>query len=159
MHRGMCPRGCIQGKCAYAFSNSRYPLNPLCSAATRLLLCRHHQQPLLCVCVCLCPPLSPFAQSGYCVVTSHRLLWVDAVAAPASGRSCHLPLDTIHSVHKRTQFGLNVMNPKVRLEVKLFVDRNFKVANSKCSCCGTHCDVAQAQGVPLLGLCSRVVCV
>jgi hypothetical protein len=72
-------------------------------------------------------------QSGYCVVTSHRLLWIDAAATPSPGRSCHMPLDSIHSVHKRVQYTINLMNPKVRLEVKLFVDRHFKIANSKCT--------------------------
>jgi hypothetical protein len=42
-----------------------------------------------------------------------------------------MPLDTIHSAQKRVQYGLNVMNPKVRLEVKVFVDRHSKLTNSK----------------------------
>jgi len=71
-------------------------------------------------------------QNGYCFVTSHRLLWIDAAAAtPDPGRSCHLPLDTIACVTKRVQYGLNLMNPKVRLEVKLYVDRHYKVTNSE----------------------------
>jgi hypothetical protein len=64
-------------------------------------------------------------------VTSHKLLWIDAASTPSPGRSCHMPLDTIHSVQKRVQYGLNVMNPKVRLEVKVFVDRHSKLTNSK----------------------------
>jgi hypothetical protein len=44
-----------------------------------------------------------------------------------------MPLDSIHSVQKRVQYTINLMNPKVRLEVKLFVDRHFKIANSKCT--------------------------
>jgi hypothetical protein len=44
-----------------------------------------------------------------------------------------MPLDSIHSVQKRVQYTINLMNPKVRLEVKLFVDRHFKIANSKCA--------------------------
>jgi hypothetical protein len=70
-------------------------------------------------------------QSGYAVVTSHRLLWIDAAATPGPGRSCHLPLDTIHSVQKRVQYTINLINPKVRLEVKVFVDRHFKVTPSE----------------------------
>lgn len=70
-------------------------------------------------------------QGGYAVVTSHRLLWIDASATPSPGRSCHMPLDSIHSFQKRVQYSLNLMNPKVRVEVKLFVDRHFKVTNSK----------------------------
>lgn len=77
-------------------------------------------------------------QGGYCVVTSHRLLWIDAAATPSPGRSCHMPLDSIHTVHKRVQYSLNLMNPKVRLEVQLFVDRHFKPTNRKSARTCTH---------------------
>lgn len=71
-------------------------------------------------------------QNGYVVTTSHRLIWIDAAATPSPGRSCHLPVDSIHSTRKHVQYGLNLMNPKVRLEVKVFVDLASKPTGSKC---------------------------
>lgn len=40
-------------------------------------------------------------------------------------------LECIAGVSKRVQYTLNVMNPKVRLEVKLFVDRHFRATHSE----------------------------
>jgi hypothetical protein len=71
-------------------------------------------------------------QNGYAVVTSHRVLWIDAGASPAPGRSCCLPLESIHSSSKRVQYGLNLMNPKVRLELKVYVDLRSQPCNSEC---------------------------
>ncbi|WIA08844.1 hypothetical protein OEZ85_008265 [Tetradesmus obliquus] len=68
-------------------------------------------------------------QNGYAVVTSHRVLWIDAGARPAPGRSCCLPLESIHSSSKRVQYGLNLMNPKVRLELKVYVDLRSQPCN------------------------------
>eukprot|EP00878_Enallax_costatus_P031939 GHUV01035013.1.p1 GENE.GHUV01035013.1~~GHUV01035013.1.p1 ORF type:complete len:127 (+),score=22.33 GHUV01035013.1:231-611(+) len=70
-------------------------------------------------------------QNGYMVATSHRLIWIDAAATPNSGRSCHLPVDSIHSTRKHVQYGLNLISPKVRLEVKVFVDLGSKPTTSK----------------------------
>lgn len=86
-------------------------------------------------------------QGGYCVVTSHRLLWIDAAATPSPGRSCHMPLDSIQTVHKRVQYSLNLMNPKVRLEVQLFVDRHFKPTNRKTARTCTHTHTQYHSGV------------
>jgi hypothetical protein len=91
---------------------------------------------------CLCHPP---AQGGYCVVTTQRLLWIDASATPAAGRSCAVPLGGIQGVHKRVQYGLNVMKPKVRLEVKVLVDHTLRVAASECAAgSGRACGLGHA---------------
>lgn len=76
-------------------------------------------------------------------MTSHRVLWIDAGARPAPGRSCCLPLESIHSSSKRVQYGLNLMNPKVRLELKVYVDLRSQPCNSEralcCNVLGTVC--------------------
>lgn len=60
-------------------------------------------------------PALPPLQGGYAIITSHRLLWIDAASAPAPGRSCCLPLSMVAGATKRVQYGLNIMAPKVRL--------------------------------------------
>lgn len=78
-------------------------------------------------------------QNGYVVATSHRLIWIDAAATPQPGRSCYLPLESIHSTNKRVQYGLNLINPKVRLEVKVYVDLKSQPCNGTQAAVLGHC--------------------
>eukprot|EP00775_Hariotina_reticulata_P005632 gene5632-5871_t len=93
-------------------------------------------------------------QGGYAVVTSQRLIWIDSAASPAAGRSCHLALDCIHSTRKHVQYGLNLMNPKVRLEVKVYVDLSAKPTNRPAGAgsstgAGPHSMQLQQQQAPI----------
>ncbi|GBF96332.1 hypothetical protein Rsub_09402 [Raphidocelis subcapitata] len=61
-------------------------------------------------------------QGGYAIVTSHRLLWIDAASAPSPGRSCALHLAAVQSAVKRAQYGFNPLAPKVRLELRVHIN-------------------------------------
>lgn len=53
------------------------------------------------------------------------------MASPAPGRSCAVPLLSVVSATKRIGYGLNPMNPKVRLELRLYVDLCGKPSESE----------------------------
>jgi hypothetical protein len=64
-------------------------------------------------------------QGGYVILTNRRVVWIDAEAAPAPGRSCSLPLTSVASASKRISFALQ---SKVRLELHVHVDSYSKPA-------------------------------
>lgn len=75
-------------------------------------------------------------EDGYAVLTTHRLLWLDAAKAPAAGASCSLPLSAVQHVHSKAShiFG----TPKLRVQV--FVNEDRKPVEGAiltfCRCCG-----------------------
>ncbi|KAI8473427.1 MAG: EAP30/Vps36 family-domain-containing protein [Monoraphidium minutum] len=69
---------------------------------------------------------APRYEGGYAIVTSHRVIWIDAAAAPRPGRSCALPVGSLHAASKRIQYGLNIMAPKVRVELRVYVDADSR---------------------------------
>jgi hypothetical protein len=59
-------------------------------------------------------------QDGHMILTTHRLVWIDAAAAPAAGGTCALPLSTVREVRlKATHLWSST---KVRISVH--VDEN-----------------------------------
>ena len=88
-------------------------------------------------------------EAGHAAVTSRRLLWLDAAAAPAPGRSFALPLAALAGAEKRTQRGLNPLAPpKVRLELRVTVSAADGIP------CAPH-EAAAAGGVALRRLALR----
>lgn len=55
------------------------------------------------------------------MLTSHRLLWIDAAASPAAGLSCSLPLSTVHS-WETTKYSWAKKAPKLKLKVYEMAD-------------------------------------
>ena len=45
-----------------------------------------------------CQVIFILAQDGFAILTTHRLIWVDAAKAPAAGASCYLSLASVESL-------------------------------------------------------------
>ena len=58
-----------------------------------------------------------FVQDGFAILTTHRLIWVDAARAPAPGASCFVYLSAVESVQLRASHAWR--SPKLRVRVHL----------------------------------------
>lgn len=83
-------------------------------------------------------------------MTSHRLIWIDASAAPRPGRSCALPLVAVAGAAKKVSYGLNIMAPKVG------GGRWSFCSNHVCGFAGSMCGWGRVVGAVWVGAWLRV---
>jgi len=68
------------------------------------------------------PPEARY-ERGYTLLTTHRVVWVDAAAAPAAGRSCWLPLAAVAACRPRVGPLAGLLGGrKLKLELSISVD-------------------------------------
>ena len=53
------------------------------------------------------------------MLTTHRILWIDAAAAPSAGASCSLPLSAVRQLYLK---GRILATPKIHISVHLSHD-------------------------------------
>ena len=90
----------------------------------------HHEVRLCPACSCRngADVTQPSLQDGYAVVTTHRLLWIDAAAAPSAGASCSLPLAAVQHVQLKGRMlaKMPLGTPKIHITVRTDTQRRVQ---------------------------------
>lgn len=74
------------------------------------------------------------------MVTTHRLLWIDAAAAPSAGASCSLPLAAVQQVHLKGRMlaKMPLGTPKIHVTVRTDTQRRVQTGapllSMECTC-------------------------